>query len=79
MFRHGYPSKKPNWDVQYNVGWLILDGEDPSTILQRSDEPILSPELPWEIGVSPYLGLTPNVVFVEGWAPTDEPDTFIIF
>jgi predicted GH43/DUF377 family glycosyl hydrolase len=23
--RHGYPSKKPNWDVQYNVGYLILD------------------------------------------------------
>lgn len=23
--RHGYPSKKPNWDVQYNVGYVILD------------------------------------------------------
>jgi len=23
--RHGYPSKKPNWDIQYNVGWVILD------------------------------------------------------
>lgn len=25
--RHGYPSPKPDWDVQYNVGWVILDGK----------------------------------------------------
>jgi beta-1,2-mannobiose phosphorylase / 1,2-beta-oligomannan phosphorylase len=66
--RHGYPSPKPNWDVQYNVGYVILDSQDPSKILSRSEQPILSPELPWEIGTSPYLGLTPNVVFVEGMA-----------
>jgi predicted GH43/DUF377 family glycosyl hydrolase len=29
--------------------------------------PLLSPELAWEKGSSPYLGLTPNVVFLEGW------------
>jgi len=78
--RHGYPSKKPDWDVQYNVGWVILDGQDPTKILARSSEPILSPELAWEKGDAPYLGLTPNVVFVEGWVrhPTKK-DTFILF
>jgi predicted GH43/DUF377 family glycosyl hydrolase len=25
--RKGYPSKKPNWDMQYNVGWAVLDGK----------------------------------------------------
>ena len=66
--RRGYPSPKPNWDVQYNVGWVILDGSNPMNILQRSDIPILSPTSDWETGIGEgVLGLTPNVVFVEGW------------
>jgi len=77
--RHGYPSPKPDWDIQYNVGYVILDKNDPTNILERSENPILSPSEPWEIGTLPYLGLTPNVVFVEGWAPLPEPDTFVIF
>jgi len=76
--RHGYPSPKKNWDIQYNVGWVILDGNDPTQILNRCDEPILSPELPWEVGTAPYLGLTPNVVFLEGWIPNGN-DSFIVF
>jgi len=66
--RHGYPSNKPGWDIQYNVGWVILDKDDPTKVIQRSEEPLLSPTLPWEIGDSPELDLTPNVVFIEGWA-----------
>jgi predicted GH43/DUF377 family glycosyl hydrolase len=76
--RDGYPSPKPNWNLQYNLGFVILNGSDPTQILQRSEKPILSPELPWEIGTSPYLGLTPNVVFVEGWAPYGE-NSFVAF
>jgi len=64
--RGGFPSAKPGWDLQYNVGFALLDGPDPATILLRSEQPILSPELGWETGVKPWLGLTPNVVFVEG-------------
>jgi len=78
--RHGYPSKKPGWDVQYNVGFVILDKNDPTKILQRSDEPILSPVLPWEIGnTSDQLGLTPNVVFVEGWMPIGTNQFFVVY
>ena len=47
--------------IQYNVGYLILDGENPQNILQRSDVPILSPDMKWE-----KEGLVGNVVFVEG-------------
>lgn len=66
--RKGYPSPKPNWDIQYNIGWVILDKKDPTIILQRSSQPILSPDLAWEKGIGRgVLGLTPNVVFVEGW------------
>jgi len=75
--RHGYPSVKPGWDVQYNVGWVILDQNDPTKVLQRSDEPLFSPVLDWEIGTAPQLGLTPNVVFLEGWIPYTE-NQFIV-
>jgi predicted GH43/DUF377 family glycosyl hydrolase len=77
--RQGYPSVKPDWQLQYNVGWAVLNGSDPSQILQRSEEPLLSPELPWEIG-NDSASLTPNVVFVEGalaWPQPGAPDTFL--
>eukprot|EP01103_Thecamoeba_quadrilineata_P010783 TRINITY_DN2421_c0_g1_i2.p1 TRINITY_DN2421_c0_g1~~TRINITY_DN2421_c0_g1_i2.p1 ORF type:complete len:334 (-),score=42.42 TRINITY_DN2421_c0_g1_i2:204-1103(-) len=59
---------KPGWNLQYNLGYAILDGKDPTKVLARSDNPILSPVLDWETcdTDSSPLGLTPNVVFVEG-------------
>jgi predicted GH43/DUF377 family glycosyl hydrolase len=78
--RKGYPSPKPGWQLQYNVGWAILDGSDPTKIIQRCEQPLLSPELPWEIGTQPYPGLTPNVVFLQGWKQVaDQKDTFLVF
>jgi len=66
--RRGYPSVKPDWQLQYNVGFLILDGTDPTKIIERSPLPIMSPTLNWEIGnTTDYL--TPNVVFLEGLVP----------
>jgi len=76
--RSGYTSPKPGYDLQYNVGWAILDGKDPTKIIARCDEPILTPTLAWETGKPPFLGLTPNVVFVEGWRAVGV-DTFMIF
>jgi len=73
--RSGYPSDKPGYDLQYNVGWAILDESTPTTILERSDQPLLSPELVWEIGEN---NLTPNVVFCEGWKQVDV-NQFILF
>jgi len=64
--RDDFPSEKPGYSYQYNVGFLILDKDDPTKILQRSENPILSPELAWEKGKAPFLDLTPNVVFLEG-------------
>jgi predicted GH43/DUF377 family glycosyl hydrolase len=65
--RGGFPSKKPGYQFQYNVGWLVLDYKNPTKILYRSDEPILSPVLDWETGSGNNLALVPNVVFCEGW------------
>lgn len=78
--RANIPNPK-NYDLQYNLGYLILDGKDPSVIKQRSSTPILSPVLDWERcdNDSLYVGLTPNVVFVEGWIrPDPHKDEFLV-
>lgn len=73
-------------DFQYNLGWVVLNGTNPTQILQRSSEPILSPDLVWETGESrdEWFGLTPNVVFGEGWryyqSETDnDADQIVLF
>ena len=73
--RSGYPSAKPGYELQYNIAWAILDEENPTTILERASEPLLSPELAWEIG---EYNLTPNVVFCEGWEQVDM-NTFVLY
>jgi len=76
--RGGFPSKKPGWNLQYNVGWVVLDKENPTKVIQRSEDPLFGPVLGWEKGDSPYLDLTPNVVFLEGWKPLSS-NTFLVF
>ncbi len=39
----------------------------------------MSPELGWEVGTAPYLGLTPNVVFANGLAAGARKNTFTVF
>ena len=39
----------------YHPSWAILSGADPSIVLARADEPLLSPTLPWEEGIAPYV------------------------
>jgi len=43
---------------KYKIGAMLLDDNDPSKILARTDEPIFEPEMPYEIE-----GEVPNVVF----------------
>lgn len=68
-----YNSAQLGWpddpNTSYNVGWVILDGKDPSVIIQRSAEPLLSPKFAWEQGVAPYSCNVPNVVFLEAAHP----------
>jgi predicted GH43/DUF377 family glycosyl hydrolase len=71
--RQDGPTPKEGYTLQYNVGWVILNGSNPVEILQRSSEPILTPVLEWETGMgsNSYAqenrSLTPRVVFCEGW------------
>jgi beta-1,2-mannobiose phosphorylase / 1,2-beta-oligomannan phosphorylase len=45
-------------DLHYSLGIMLLDLNDPSKVLYRQAEPILTPELEWE-----KEGFVPNVVF----------------
>jgi len=67
--RHNYSSPKPGYDFQYNVGYAVLNGTNPSKVLLRCDKttPLITPTLGWEVGTLPWLGLTPNVIFLQGW------------
>jgi predicted GH43/DUF377 family glycosyl hydrolase len=77
------PNPKPGWNLQYDLGWAILSHDDPTQVLARSEQPILSPELDWErcdnsSGEWANRGLTPLVVFIEGWKQT-AVDTFLVW
>ena len=64
----------------YHPGWVILDGNDPSVIKQRSEEPLLTPQFAWELGTLPYTCNVPNVVFLEAAHRVDaKTDTFEVF
>ncbi len=43
---------------KYSLGIALLDPEDPTRVIARQAEPILEPELEWEVN-----GFVPNVVF----------------
>jgi len=63
----------------YNPGFLIINGSDPTQIIQRSDNPIVSPTLGWELGVPPYLGHVADVIFIEGMKKTSQVNTFYAY
>ena len=62
------------------MGWLILDGNNPTIVLQRSklSEPLLVPMLEWEIGNTTMGDQTPNAVFIDGalfpWSELSEDE-----
>ncbi|HKY49842.1 MAG TPA: glycosidase, partial [Candidatus Limnocylindria bacterium] len=53
-------------DLRYSLGAVLLDRDDPGTVLARSPEPILAPETPYE-----RSGLLDNVVYACGHVPLD--------
>jgi hypothetical protein len=37
----------------FGAGWLVLNGSDPQEVLQRGQEPLFMPVMPWELGPRP--------------------------
>jgi len=70
-----------NESTAYHVGYVILDGKDPTRIIQRADcnTPLFSPTLPWEVGTKPYYCNVPNVIFLEAVHPTSVPNQFRVY
>ncbi len=58
LFYHGMDLTKPR--IGYHVGAMLLDLEDPTIVRCRSDEPILSPMMPYE------NDWKPGVVYASG-------------
>jgi predicted GH43/DUF377 family glycosyl hydrolase len=64
---HGVDEKKV-----YRLGAALLDADDPTKVLARQDEPVLEPQLEWEM-----KGQVPNVVF--SCATVDVGDLYYIY
>lgn len=54
-------------DLRYCMGAVLLDGDDPTKVLARSDDPILEPETSYE-----RSGLFANVVYGTGHVTLDQ-------
>ena len=56
---------------QYEIGWLILDGDDPATILQRCSTPIIRPTFNYETCMTPYTCTRNSSVYAKAIVPID--------
>jgi predicted GH43/DUF377 family glycosyl hydrolase len=64
----------------YHPEFAILNGTDPTQILQRASNFLLAPTRAWEIGAAPAACNVGNVVFLEAVAAVDGmPDTFDVW
>lgn len=62
----------------YTAGWMILDKDDPTKVLQRSPN-FFWPEYDYEIDNPPYQGERAWVIFLCSAIPTGKKDEFRLF
>lgn len=76
IFFHNSADKNTSYHPEY----VIINGTDPTQIVQRAQQPLLSPTMfNWAQGVAPELCNVPNVIFLEAAHPTDQPDVFRVY
>lgn len=65
----------------YQPVWAILDGSDPTKIIQQAPEPLWTPtDQPWMQGIAPYTCNVCQVSFLEAAHPvSDQADTFRVY
>ena len=56
-------------DNIYRIGYVLIDPENPKKWLERSEEPLLSPDQDFEKGTGKYSAEVKNVVFGQGAIP----------
>lgn len=64
LFYHGID--KYNDPDRYKVGAMLLDLEDPTKVLYRSDEPVLEPDMPYENDWKPGVVYASGAVIKNG-------------
>lgn len=77
----GFPYQ-PNPLGRCAIGWAILDKDDPSKIVARSDDVLIKPELPWETCENDGKGYEcqePMVVFSTGLKPLGNDEFYVIY
>ena len=64
----GPPNPRPGYLRTYSCGFAILNGTDPTMVLQRSAVPLLTAELDWELGLGEGSNRTqfPRQVYCSG-------------
>lgn len=66
LLYHAIDARNPKNVVGYKVGAMILDLHDPSRIVYRSPEPILSPDMPYENDGKPGVVYATGAVVKDG-------------
>ena len=75
LIYHGVSPASPGSPVgRYSAGAVLLDGEDPTHLLSRSELPMLIPERPYE-----KEGFTPGVIFPTGAIYTESSGELLLF
>ncbi len=81
-YLHIYAAATPGWveHGNYTGGFIILDSEDPTQIVQRSETHIFMPTMDYEIGGSYYPGQRYRTLFVTSLVPVEgQVDTFRVW
>lgn len=66
LLYHALDKRDPNNIIGYTVGAMILDFKDPTKVLYRSPEPILSPDMPYENDGKPGVVYASGAVVKDG-------------
>ena len=77
----GWPLR-PNPYGRCSVGWAILSGEDPTVVVARSEDALLTPTFPWETCAAEGKGYAcqePQVVFSTGLKPLGGDEFLVIY
>lgn len=77
----GFPYH-PNPLGRCAIGWAILDRDDPTLIVARSNGPILTADLPWEQcpgQQKSYSCQEPMVVFSTGLKPLGDDQFYVLY
>jgi len=78
---HIYAAGTPGWvaNGNYTAGWIVLDGNNPAIIKQRSEDHFMIATMDYEIGNGPYPWQRKRTLFPTSLIPTGNKDEFRVW